>query len=250
MGTGTISTNTEKTSTPVETPTAATVNDPVAEVINSTKNVTSSFGDLFQNVEMPSLFSVLQHEFIRNMYCGINTSRNPLDFWVYQSIIWETRPDVIIEIGNWSGGSTLALAHFLDNIGGTGRVIALDIDHRNLAELAKGHPGITWIEGDDLESYDKVVSLIKPGERVMIIEDSNHEAEHSYQLLNKYSGLVTPGCYYIVEDSICGHGLNIPPSPGPFEAVMKFMDNNGQWAVDRGRESMLTWNPMGYLKKL
>src|SRR5881397_3438671 len=47
-------------------------------------------------------------------YHGIPTMKSPLDFWIYQEILWETRPAIIIELGNLCGGSTLALAHACD----------------------------------------------------------------------------------------------------------------------------------------
>ena len=43
-------------------------------------------------------------------YFGIRALKSPLDFWIYQEILFETRPDFVIEIGNCCGGSTLALA--------------------------------------------------------------------------------------------------------------------------------------------
>jgi len=55
-------------------------------------------------------------------YHGIPTMKSPLDFWIYQEILWETRPAFIIEIGNLYGGSTLALAHACDALG-KGKII-------------------------------------------------------------------------------------------------------------------------------
>ena len=57
-------------------------------------------------------------------YHGIPTMKSPLDFWIYQEILWETRPAFIIEIGNLYGGSTLALAHACDALG-KGKIIGM-----------------------------------------------------------------------------------------------------------------------------
>ena len=51
-------------------------------------------------------------------YFGIQTLKSPIDFWVYQEIICATNPNIIIEIGNFHGGSTLALAHLCDALEG------------------------------------------------------------------------------------------------------------------------------------
>jgi cephalosporin hydroxylase len=75
----------------------------------------------------------------RSTYHGIATLKNPLDFWVYQEILWESRPDVVVEIGNFRGGSTLALAHMAD-LAGHGRIVAVDCDHDRIAAEAKAHP--------------------------------------------------------------------------------------------------------------
>ena len=83
-----------------------------------------------ENLDMP-LASILQKTQDRIMnktsYFGIKTLQSPNDFWVYQEIIYKTKPDVLIEIGNYCGGSTLALAHIFDAMG-HGRIIGLDID--------------------------------------------------------------------------------------------------------------------------
>ena len=95
----------------------------------------------------------------RTMYFGIRAIKNPLDFWVYCDIICEVKPDIVVEIGNRYGGSTLALAHVLDNLQ-RGKVIGVDIDHSQVPRIVKRHPRITLITGDACESFDKVKELI------------------------------------------------------------------------------------------
>jgi protein-L-isoaspartate O-methyltransferase len=65
--------------------------------------------------------------FTRCSWMGVQTLKNPLDAWIYQEILYEGPPDVVIEIGSYSGGSTLYLAHLLDLLG-KGQVISIDID--------------------------------------------------------------------------------------------------------------------------
>ena len=183
-------------------------------------------------------------------YFGIRTLKSPVDFWVYQEILFDKRPDVVIEIGNFHGGSALALAHLMDRLD-HGRVICLDINQANIGEMVRSHPRITCIEGDACASIDQVRNLVGDGEVVMVVEDSSHTYENTLNVLNTYGPLVTPGQYFIVEDGICHHGLDLGPSPGPYEAIEQFTYLNPGFEIDRNKESFLvTWNPKGYLLKV
>jgi cephalosporin hydroxylase len=183
-------------------------------------------------------------------YFGIKTQKNPVDFWVYQEMLFEVKPDIIIEIGNLNGGSTLALAHILDALN-KGTVIGIDIDHHAIDEQVRLHARIELIQGDACALAGTVEKLIKPGDVVFIIEDSSHTHDNTLKILRRYSHLVTLNSYFIVEDSICHHGLDVGPDPGPFEAVEDFIQENKQFVIDRTRESFfITWNPKGFLKRI
>ena len=182
-------------------------------------------------------------------YFGIRTLKSPIDAWIYQEIVFETRPDVIVEIGNFHGGSLLALAHLCDAIG-HGRVIGVDLSHHLVPEPVRNHPRVTLIAGDACESFAQVQQLIEANERVLVIEDSAHTFDNTLQVLRLYAPLVKPGGYFIVEDGICHHGLDVGPNPGPYEAIDAFLRENADFESDRGRERfLLTWNPKGYLKR-
>lgn len=203
------------------------------------------------NLPLNEVLPIIQNRMLNeSTYFGIKTLKSPMDFWIYQEIIFETKPDVIIEIGNFCGGSTLALAHICDCLG-KGKVIGLDLSHAQVPDFVKSHPRITLIERDALEAFTTVKELIRDTDQVIIIEDSSHTFENTLNVLDTYSGLVKPGGYFIVEDSICHHGLDLGPNPGPYEAVSAFIEKNKQFDIDRSRESFLiTWNPKGYLRRL
>ena len=185
----------------------------------------------------------------KTSYYGIPTRKNPLDAWVYQEIIVEAKPDVIVEVGNMFGGSTLALAHMCDILG-HGKVIGLDITHEKVLDVVRGHSRVTLIEGDACENFPKVKALISPEDRVLVIEDSSHTYENTLNVLRTYSVLISPGNYLIVEDGICHHGLAVGPSPGPYEAIETFIEENSDFEIDREKESFcITWNPKGYLRR-
>jgi len=183
-------------------------------------------------------------------YFGIKCLRSPIDFWIYQEIVHSLKPDVIVEIGNFRGGSALSLAHLCDHLS-KGQVIGVDINHSQLDPAAVAHPRISFITGDGSDVFDQVAERCHAAETVLVIEDSSHEYQKTFDILTKYSQLVTVGSYLIVEDSICHHGLPIGPKPGPYEAIAAFVASNPRFVSDRGREPFLiTWNPTGYLRRL
>lgn len=203
-----------------------------------------------ESLPLGEVLKVIQDRIVTcTTYFGVPTQKNPLDFWIYQEMIHELRPTVIVEIGNKFGGSTLALAHVFDILG-SGRVIGVDIDHSNIHPLARAHPRISLLEGDAPSMAERVKTMISADDNVLVIEDSSHTYDNTLQVLRNYSDLVRPGGYFIVEDSNCHHGLAVGPNPGPYEAIETFLAENQAFESDRTRESFLiTWNPTGFLKR-
>lgn len=203
------------------------------------------------DMKLRDVLPTMQHRIVAaTTYFGVQTLKNPLDFWVYQELLTRLRPDVIIEVGNRFGGSALALAHLCDLMG-NGRIIGLDIDHSQLSPITRTHPRITLIEGDACACFPAVRAMIAPHEQVLVIEDSAHTFENTLNVLNTFSPLVKPDGYFIVEDGICHHGLAEGPDPGPFEAIEAFIAAGSDFVIDRDLESFLiTWNPKGFLRRL
>ena len=208
-------------------------------------------GHMEQNLDMPlqDVLDVMQQRVMSiTSYFGVQTLKSPVDFWVYQEILFETKPDFIVEIGNFHGGSALALAHLCDALG-NGKVIACDLSHQNVPQIVRSHPRIVLVEGDACASYDRIVNLLDTSANILVIEDSSHTYENTLQVMHTYAPLIKPGQYFIVEDSICHHGLPIGPNPGPYEAIETFLNQNSRFEADRDKESFLiTWNPKGYLR--
>jgi cephalosporin hydroxylase len=186
----------------------------------------------------------------RSTYFGVQALKSPLDYWIYQEIITETRPDIIVEIGNRFGGSTLALAHLCDCLG-TGQVIGVDVTHELVPDIVREHPRITLVEGRAVDRFTEVAQLCPATARVMVIEDSSHTYDNTLNVLRTYAPLVQIGDYFIVEDGICHHGLEVGPNPGPMEAIETFIAENSHFEIDRQREAfVITWNPKGYLRRV
>jgi len=195
-----------------------------------------------------ALVILQERSLTQSTYFGIPAVKNPLDFWIYREIIFEQKPDVIIEIGTHCGGTTLALAHICDLMN-RGSIIGVDISQALVSYQIKSHPRITLIEGDACQAFEYVCNKINQTANILIIEDSAHTFRNTLNVLEVYSPLIKPGGYFIVEDSICHHGLNEGPYPGPYEAIEMFLKSNHDFESDRSREPAITWNPKGYLRR-
>lgn len=131
----------------------------------------------------------------------------PEDMVRTQEVIHRVQPDVILETGVAHGGSLVYYAS-LCKILGKGRVIGIDIEIRPANRQAiEGHPlasSITLIEGSSTapETVARARSLIRPGEKVLVLLDSNHTRAHVLDELEAYHGLVTSGSYLVATDGI------------------------------------------------
>jgi cephalosporin hydroxylase len=182
-------------------------------------------------------------------WMGIRTYKCPLDLWIYQEILHELEPDLVIESGTAGGGSALYIAHVLDLIG-KGDVITVDVAP---AARPPSHPRIRYLHGSSTDPA--IVRQIEDAARgkaaVMVILDSTHTREHVAEELRLYQGLVTPGSYLIVEDTnVNGHPVLHDHGPGPGEAVQEFLSGRDDFFADVSREKfLLSFNPGGYLRR-
>jgi cephalosporin hydroxylase len=174
-------------------------------------------------------------------WMGVRALKNPLDAWVYQEILYEVRPDTVVELGNALGGGTLFLANLLDLIGG-GKVIAVDVSHD---AFEPEHPRITTITGRTEDVADQVAELCEG--TTVVIHDADHSEEAVYRDLHLYGPLVTPGSYLIVEDGV--RDL-LSDETGPVAAIDRFLEDTDLFERDESRERfLLTYNPGGFLKR-
>lgn len=174
----------------------------------------------------------------------------PTDLFIYQEIISETKPDLLIEAGTFKGGSAYYFASLFDLLG-RGRVMTVDIQDR---PGRPKHPRIEYLlmSSTSDEALLRIKSAIQPNDRVMVSLDSDHSAEHVFRELQLYAPLVSKGCYLVVEDTnINGHPVYSSFGPGSMEALEKFMANNQDFVIDHSREKFkLTVAPSGYLRRV
>ncbi len=188
--------------------------------------------------------------FNNTRWMGVETQQSPLDMWVYQEMLTEVKPDVLVEAGTYKGGSAYYFASIFDLLK-RGRVITVDIED---SSGRPRHERITYLLGSSTsdEIMEQIKRRIAPGEKVMVILDSDHRKAHVLEELKRYSALVSSGSYLIVQDThFNGHPILPNFGPGPMEAVEEFLQTNAAFQPDRSREKFgMTFNPRGFLKRV
>jgi len=170
----------------------------------------------------------------------------PQDILALQEIIWETRPDVIVETGIARGGSAVFYASMLHLLGGDGYVVGIDCEIRTHNRAAiEAHPmagRIRLIEASSVEdnTVRRVSEMVAGAQSVLVALDSNHTHDHVLRELELYAPLVTKGSYLVVFDTAVEDmdpGL-FPDRPwgrgnNPKTAVQAFLAGNDRFVVDR-----------------
>jgi cephalosporin hydroxylase len=181
----------------------------------------------------------------------------PEDLLRVQEVIYQVKPDVIIETGVAHGGSLIYYASLFKAMG-KGRVIGVDIEirphNRKAIEEHELFPLITLIEGSstDLEVLNQIKSLVKLGEVVLVVLDSNHSKAHVADELEAYHDLVTPGSYLVATDGIMKDLYDVPHGnpewrwDHPTAAAAEFAEKHPEFVLEQPKwpfsESDLTKN--------
>jgi len=193
----------------------------------------------------------------------------PEDMVRMQEVIYRVRPDVVIETGIAHGGSLIYYASLCKAMG-RGRVIGIDIEirphNRKAIEDHELSSFITLVEGSSTSAdvVDLVRSLIKPGESVLVILDSNHTRQHVLDEIHAYAELVTRGSYLVATDGSMKDFYDVPRGraewkwDNPCKAAEEFAAEDPQFVLEQPpwpfNESKLTENvthwPGAWLKRL
>lgn len=190
----------------------------------------------------------------------------PQDMIAMQEIIWEVKPDLIIETGIAHGGSIVYYASLLELIGGAGRVLGIDIDirshNRELIENHSMYKRIDMLEGSSVDPllFQKVEDYVKDYKNILVCLDSNHTHNHVLKELELYSKFVSMGSYCVVFDTIVEYlpkdympgGRPWNPGNNPMTAVKEFISTTDKFIIDEkvDHKLLISVSPSGYLKRV
>lgn len=189
----------------------------------------------------------------------------PSDILLMQEIIWDIKPDLIIETGIAHGGSIVFSASMLELLGGDREVVAVDIDIRqHNREKIEAHPmakRIHMIEGSSTDPavLDQIRERAQGKQCVMVALDSLHTHAHVLEEMRLYAPLVTVGSYMVLPDTFIeyfpkGYYSDRPWDVGnnPMTALRAFMQENNDFVIDTERcnKLLITEGFDGYLKRI
>jgi cephalosporin hydroxylase len=168
-------------------------------------------------------------------------------------ILWEVKPDLVIEIGTHQGGSALYLADQLD-LNGKGEVHTIDIPANKNKEsaLARSHPRIHFFNEGFMNYDDSVLSSYTT---ILVIDDGSHQYRDALGALNKFAPFVSKDSYFIMEDGIVTElGREKEFGGGPQKAIREFLTGNKNFIRDERWCDFFgpnaTFNVNGYLKRI
>ena len=204
----------------------------------------------------------------------------PQDMVAMQELIWEVRPDLIVETGIAHGGSLIMSASMLalldmcdaiesgetlDPVQSGRKVLGVDIDIRSHNRAAiEAHPmasRIEMIEGSSVapEVVAQVLEVAKGYERILVCLDSNHTHAHVLAELDAYAPLTSVGSYCVVFDTVVEDlpGEMFPDRPwapgnNPKTAVWEYIKAHPEFEIDSTihEKLLITVASDGYLKRV
>lgn len=182
-----------------------------------------------------------------NQWFGVPILQFPTDLWIYQDLLWEVKPEFVVETGTFHGGTALYLASLMERIPGDAKVITVDIDgdywRKTLATAAVADQlkhRVIFLEGSSVkpEVYSSIAEKVA-GKNVLVILDSNHEKDHVLGELRLYSKLVPLNGYLIVNDTDHDKTQWLDFQEGPLAAVHAFLEENDDFVIDASRERFM-----------
>jgi len=248
------------------------------EKVRNIKNLAKD--DELESLAHQWVIKAAQHNWAYNFsWLGRPAIQFPNDTWAMQELIWEIKPDLIIETGIAHGGSLIFSASMLamldyaeavenktilDPSISKRKVLGIDIDIREHNKNAiEAHPFaglIQMVEGSsvDKETIDKVHEIASAYKTILVCLDSNHTHEHVLGELNAYAPLVSKGSYCVVfdtlvEDMPLGSFPDRPWDKGdnPKTAVFEYTMANPHFVIDTDISDKLsiTVAPEGFLRR-
>lgn len=244
--------------------------------IQQKKRVLKQFNNRkFNNLTNEWTKKALKDGYIYNFtWEGIPIIKFPSDLIVFQEIIHNVKPDLIIETGVAHGGSLVFYSSIQKSYNKNAKTIGVEIDFRkhnkiNCKKLFKKY-GIEVIEGSSIsentiKSLKKKVTKYK---KILVFLDSDHSHKHVLKELEIYSNFVSKNSYLICTDTVIefmpkgfflkdwqkerNSNRNFDKGNSPYTALKSFLRKNKKFKIDNEyhAKSMVTENPYGFLKKI
>jgi cephalosporin hydroxylase len=185
-------------------------------------------------------------------FMGVSNQQDPSDAVVIGDMLWRVQPDLVIELGTSGGGSAFYYSHIMERYNPSARILTID-------PAAGVHDGIPlrqwndqlvqvhcpfcehstttkeWRRDDSgrirfhrgFPDSNEAVAIARAAaataKTVLIIEDSNHEYESVRRNMHAYHELVTPGSYFLVQDTRLG---------APIQAIRQFLESKNGTCFD------------------
>ena len=220
--------------------------------IDTKKGIVSHQGEEF-SIGSPEAFKIISDAWIRSgwdskyvysfAWMGRPVIQLPEDMIRIQEVIYNLKPDVIIETGVAHGGSLIFYASLCKAME-KGRIVGIDIEirpqNRQAIEAHFLFPYITLIEGSSTDDVivNRVKDLVNPGETILILLDSNHTYAHVLAELRAYSKMVSVGSYIVATDGIMENLVGAPRSSedwnvnNPKKAAEEFVRENIDFIIE------------------
>lgn len=204
----------------------------------------------------------------------------PQEMVAMHELIWQIKPDLIIETGIAHGGSLIFNASqlaqldlcdaieagaMLDPKNSKRKVLGIDIDIRahNRAAI-EGHlmaSRIQMIQGSSIapDIIAQVQDIAANYSRVLVCLDSNHTHDHVLAELQAYAQLTSIGSYCCVFDTVIEDmpANMFPDRPwgqgdNPKTAVWEYLKSHPEFEIDKSiqHKLLITVAPDGYLKRV
>ena len=207
----------------------------------------------------------------RQRFMGVQCQQNPMDAWILQEILFDTRPQLLIETGTQNGGGALYYATMMHLYDVDARVLTVDarsvaeskplysiaglcarIGCQNATEQPMWTRHVEFVRGDSLSApvLERVWRAASKAQRVMVVLDSWHGYEHVRRELAAYHELVTPGQYLVVQDTKLDRLRGRSSAKAAVRAFMSAAPGAARFQTDRSREYLLySQHAEGYLRR-
>ena len=205
------------------------------------------------DIGSPEAFKILSDIWVRSgwdakyvysfAWMGRPVIQLPEDMIRIQEVIYDIKPDVIVETGIAHGGSLIFYASLCKAME-KGKIIGIDIDirshNRKAMEEHSLYPYITMIEGSSIDSaiVEEVKTHIQPNDTVLVLLDSNHTYDHVLEELRMYSEMVSVGSYIVATDGIMEYVVGAPRTQpdwatnNPKKALEQFVKENENFVIE------------------